>query len=196
MNSRIKKLRIDLSMTQTEFAMHIGLKQNSIALIESGKRNISNRSILSICREFNVNEQWLRTGEGEIFVQKDNKVETSMKTRLKILRQNLKLTQQEFADRIGIKRNSYANYEIGRNVPIDVVLKSICREFNVNEQWIRSGYGDMFIPDTSDKISEIIKIYNCDRAEATFVHEFMSLKSEDRTIILNFLKNVVTQIDS
>jgi len=68
LNTRIKKLRKELVLTQQAFAERIGLKQNSIALIESGKRNISTQAILSICREFNVNEKWLRTGSGEMFV--------------------------------------------------------------------------------------------------------------------------------
>ena len=67
MNQRIKKLRRNLDLTQQDFANRIGLKQNSIALIESGKRNISNQAVLAICREFNVNETWLRTGEGDMF---------------------------------------------------------------------------------------------------------------------------------
>ena len=67
MNQRIKQLRRILDLTQQDFAERIGLKQNSIALIESGKRNISNQAVLSICRTFSVNGTWLRTGEGEIF---------------------------------------------------------------------------------------------------------------------------------
>lgn len=65
MNERIKQIRRELGLTQTEFAERIGLKQNSIALIESGKRNISDQAVLSICREYGVNEEWLRTGTGE-----------------------------------------------------------------------------------------------------------------------------------
>lgn len=64
-----------------------------------------------------------------------------MKERIKILRKKLNLTQQEFADRIGIKRNTIANYEIGRNEPIDAVISLICREFKVNEIWLRTGEG-------------------------------------------------------
>lgn len=71
-----------------------------------------------------------------------------MKERLKSLRKSLDLTQQELADRIGIKRNSYANYEIGRNKPIDAIIVSICREFNVNEEWLRHGTGEMFLQKT------------------------------------------------
>ena len=67
-----------------------------------------------------------------------------MKDRIKKIRKELDLTQQEFADKIGIKRNSLANYETGRNTPMDAIVTSICREFNVNEEWLRTGKGEMF----------------------------------------------------
>ena len=79
-----------------------------------------------------------------------------MNERLKKLRKALDLTQQEFADRIGIKRNSFANYETGRNTPIDAIIVSICREFNVNEDWLRDGVGDMFLP--TDRNANIAKL--------------------------------------
>lgn len=67
-----------------------------------------------------------------------------MKDRLKLLRSTLGLTQEKFAKRLNIKRNTVANYEIGRNVPIDAVVSLICKEFDVNEQWLRTGKGEMF----------------------------------------------------
>lgn len=67
-----------------------------------------------------------------------------MNERLKELRKTLKLTQQEFADRLNIKRGAIANYEIGRNAPIDAVISLICKEFSVNEDWLRTGEGEMF----------------------------------------------------
>lgn len=67
---RIKKVRRSLDLTQQEFCGRIGLKRNSISLIESGSRNTSDQTIYSICREFSVNEEWLRTGEGEMFAPK------------------------------------------------------------------------------------------------------------------------------
>lgn len=73
-----------------------------------------------------------------------------MGDRIKVLRQSLGLTQQEFADRIGIKRGAIANYEIGRNIS-DVVINSICRTFNVNEHWLRTGEGEMFIQVSRDQ---------------------------------------------
>lgn len=64
-----------------------------------------------------------------------------MKDRIKALRKALGMTQQEFADKLGLKRNSVANYEIGRNIPMDPIINSMCREFGVNEVWLRTGEG-------------------------------------------------------
>ena len=68
MNARIKYLRKnELKMTQTTFGKKIGLTGAAITRIEKGNNNASEQTLLSICREFNVNEEWLRTGKGEIF---------------------------------------------------------------------------------------------------------------------------------
>ena len=74
-----------------------------------------------------------------------------MKDRIKKIRKELDLTQQEFADRLGVKRGGIANYEIGRNEPTDSVISLICREFNINEDWLRTGQGEMFIKQTRDE---------------------------------------------
>ena len=80
-----------------------------------------------------------------------------MNERLKKLRKELDMTQQEFADRIGIKRNSLANYETGRNTQIDAIIVSICREFNVNENWLRTGEGEMFVEMSyDDEIAQFV----------------------------------------
>lgn len=71
-----------------------------------------------------------------------------MKERLKKLRKNLDLTQQAFADKIGMKQNTIAQYEMGRTTPSDAIVFSICREFGVNEKWLRNGEGEMFIKST------------------------------------------------
>ncbi|MBE5968774.1 MAG: helix-turn-helix transcriptional regulator [Lachnospiraceae bacterium] len=76
-----------------------------------------------------------------------------MNERIKILRKTLKLTQEEFANAIGAQRATIANYEKGRRVPINTAISLICTKFNVNEDWLRTGEGEMFI--TRDR-SEII----------------------------------------
>lgn len=65
MKSRIKQIRKDAKKTQTQFAESLGLTQNYICMVENGGRDISERTIRDICRIYNVNEIWLRTGDGE-----------------------------------------------------------------------------------------------------------------------------------
>lgn len=67
-----------------------------------------------------------------------------MNERIKKLRKALDLTQQKFADKLCVKRNTVGQWEIGRNELTDATILSICREFNVNETWLRTGEGDMF----------------------------------------------------
>lgn len=69
MKDRIKKLRKELDLTQQGFADRIGIKRNTVASYETGKSNLSDGAVSLICREFNVNEEWLRTGQGEMFIE-------------------------------------------------------------------------------------------------------------------------------
>lgn len=64
MNERIKKLRLALNLNQTEFGLRIGVKQTTVAGYENGSRAPIDAIITSICREFGVSEEWLRTGAG------------------------------------------------------------------------------------------------------------------------------------
>lgn len=67
-----------------------------------------------------------------------------MNERIKELRNVLKLTQQGFADKVGTSRSNIACYETGKNTPSDAVISLICKEFCVNEDWLRNGTGEMF----------------------------------------------------
>lgn len=67
------------------------------------------------------------------------------------MRKALGLTQQEFAERLNIGRGTLANYEVGRNEPIDAVISLICREFGVSETWLRTGEGKMFVERSRDE---------------------------------------------
>lgn len=117
-----------------------------------------------------------------------------MKERLKELRKTLGLTQQAFADKIGIKRNTVATYEIGRNDPIDAVISLICREFNVNEEWLRSGSGgpdNMFLKTQADELAELRQKYDLDDLDVKIIMEYLKLQPEQRKIFKVYLNNIV-----
>ena len=90
-----------------------------------------------------------------------------MKDRIKQIRKSYDLTQQEFADRIGCSRSGLANYEAGRNEPLDPIITSICREFAINEDWLRYGTGPMNRPVNRNKEIE------------NFMNEVLHMESED-----------------
>lgn len=69
MSERIKELISVLQIKKVEFAKRLNLSQPFVSELCSGKTNPSDRTISDICREFSVNETWLRTGEGEMFRQ-------------------------------------------------------------------------------------------------------------------------------
>ncbi len=69
MNERLIKLRKELGLTTRVFGEKINVSASTITNLEKGTRNITDRTISDICREFNVNETWLRTGEGEMFCE-------------------------------------------------------------------------------------------------------------------------------
>lgn len=66
MNKRIKEVRKSTGMTLDKFGECIGISKSALSMIESGKNNPSEQTILSICREFGVSEEWLRLGTGEM----------------------------------------------------------------------------------------------------------------------------------
>lgn len=67
MINRLKQLRKVLNLSQAKFAEKIGLRQGTLGDIETGKSNLTDRNFNAICREFNVNPEWLRNGVGEMF---------------------------------------------------------------------------------------------------------------------------------
>ena len=90
-----------------------------------------------------------------------------MHERIKELRKALGLTQQKFADGMGVKQNTIAQYESGRNAPIDAVITLICRTYGVNETWLRTGEGEMFVPrDRSDAIAQEVSRFMADHPDS------------------------------
>lgn len=75
----------------------------------------------------------------------------SIGARIKKIRKNANLTQQKFADKLGLKQNTVASYEIDRIIPSEMVKKSLCREFNINLAWLQDGKGKMYIEDSLEE---------------------------------------------
>ena len=87
-----------------------------------------------------------------------------MNERIKALRKKLKLTQQEFADKLKISRGNIGAYEVGKNAPSDAVISLICKTFHVNEDWLRNGNGEMFeeLPEDDEKAAFVSSLLDAD----------------------------------
>lgn len=115
--------------------------------------------------------------------------------RIKKLRRELDLTQKEFGERIGIKGNTVAQYELGRSNPIDAVLSLICREFNVREEWLRTGEGEMFRPKPSDILNQLANKYQLSNSDYVIVEKFLSLSPEMRKGLFDFFHEITAALD-
>lgn len=121
-----------------------------------------------------------------------------MKQRLRELRKTLNLNQTEFGNRIGVKQSTITGYETGKRIPLDSVIFSICREFNVNENWLRSGEGDMFLP-VEDEVGEIVSKL-VDESNPFYdliidiMHTFNNLDDKGQEIICNFTSDLVDRM--
>ena len=119
-----------------------------------------------------------------------------MKERLKKLRKALDLTQQEFADRIGISRGNIATYETRDGSPGSSVINLICREFNVSETWLRTGEGEMFVPKEADALDELAKQYDLSAGDYVLIEKFLKLKPVERQAVIAYMQDVVSTLNA
>lgn len=119
-----------------------------------------------------------------------------MNVRLKQIRKALNLTQQEFADRLKIKRNTVATYETGKSNPSDAAVSLICREFNVREEWLRDGTGEMFKATPSSVLDALSEEYGLSNAAYVMVEKFVNLKPEAQETIFNYVREVAAAFQS
>ena len=111
--------------------------------------------------------------------------------RIKVLRKHLKLTQDDFAEKLGMNRANVSLLENGKSNLTEANAKLICREFNVDYFWLTEGTGDMFV-DTPNAILDLVsKQYNLDELDRIIVEKYIDMKPEQREVFKTYLKNVV-----
>lgn len=126
-----------------------------------------------------------------------------MNERIKKLRKTLKLTQQEFADKLNIKRGSLANYEIGRNEPIDAIISLICKEFNVNETWLRTGAGEMFrqLPEEDEVAAYVSDLLEDDGENPLYImikeimHTYNEVSPKSQEVLRDFSRKLLDNLN-
>lgn len=160
MKDRFKAIRKHFALTQEQFAKRINKTSSFVSTVETGRCGLSPATFDTICSVFGVNEEWLRSGAGEMLVSPMAAVDKSMiGNRMKDVRKKAGLTQQEFADKIGFHKNQVYNVEVGKSIPSDDYMSSVATIFQVSVSWLKTGAGEMsaVTPEIDDELLEWLK---------------------------------------
>lgn len=116
--------------------------------------------------------------------------------RIKKARKALDLTQQKFADQIGTTQNNIASYEIGRREPSAAAINNICKTFDINEEWLRTGKGEMFNPKSSAAMEALARERGLTHSDLVLIEKFLSMKQESRLAVAEYMLEVAAALNS
>lgn len=105
-----------------------------------------------------------------------------MNTRIKAIRESAGLTQEKFGKRIGAARNTIANYETGNRNPSNTVINSICREFNITENWLRTGTEPKYAIINDDYTKITVYIDKNDPKARQAIIDYWQLSQSDKEL--------------
>lgn len=113
-----------------------------------------------------------------------------MNERITELRKALDLSMDEFGKRLGVTRSSISNIESGRRSLTDQMFISICREFNVRDEWLKDGIGTMFEREAKDEFEAFAKKYNLNQLEYIVFEHYVNLDEPERKSVFDFVTGV------
>ena len=117
-----------------------------------------------------------------------------MNERLKEIRNTTGLSQAKFGAELGASRDSINNYEIGRVVPSDTFVQLLCSKFNINEDWLRNGIGEMMLSTPQTIIEELKKEYSLDSLDTAIVESYLALDKEQRKVVKQYILDLSKRI--
>lgn len=168
-NGRIRTVRKSLGKTQTEFANDIQISQSLVAQIETNRASAGKQTIQAVCDKYGINKEWLLTGEGQMIEpvkhgrpKKD--INEQLNNRIKVVRIEKGMTQQEFADSIEVARGTITQIELNVNNAGTQTIRALCEVHNVNRDWLMTGNGPMYrakkFQDQAKFTPEVLDIMN------------------------------------
>ena len=116
--------------------------------------------------------------------------------RVKELRKYYNLSMEEFGERLGVTRSAISNIESGNRSVTDQMRRSICREFNVSEEWLKDGSGEMIKRGYSEEIAALAQAYGLDEADQAVIVEYARLSPEERRVVKEYISRTYRAIRS
>lgn len=118
-----------------------------------------------------------------------------MNERLKQLRKALKLNQVDFGAKLSLTGSAISRYESGVNAMADNIVLLICREFDVNEEWLRYGTGSMFSQKNMDLIEQLSDKYNLGLYGRQLLETYLELSDSDKRAVERFVANLTANVE-
>ncbi|WP_270525784.1 helix-turn-helix domain-containing protein [Longibaculum muris] len=114
--------------------------------------------------------------------------------RIKLLRKELKLSQEAFGNKLGVVKSSISDLEKDKRKPTEQMAKSICRTFNVDYLWLMEGIGEMFTHYEQIIMEQVSEQYNLDKTEQAIVLAYLEADKEKRKAIQSFIVDLAEKI--
>ncbi|WP_432748375.1 helix-turn-helix domain-containing protein [Pectinatus frisingensis] len=118
-----------------------------------------------------------------------------MNSRIKLIRKHYNHTQQELGDICGKTRSAIAAYEDGKVIPDDAFIKLLCLKFNINEIWLRTGEGEMFLSEDTNLLHDLAQKHELNKAEEHFMSAFLELNKVERAAMIKCM-SLMTREDN
>lgn len=118
-----------------------------------------------------------------------------IKDRIKLVRKKAGLTQEQFAKKIGTVQNTITGYETGRRNPSGSAITLICKEFNVNENWLRYGQGDMLnYSDEDEEFQAALNEITNDPMARQVILNYWHMNEAEKNQFWNFIRNLAPNV--
>lgn len=117
-----------------------------------------------------------------------------MNERLKKLRKALNLNQVDFGSKLSLTGSAISRYESGVNAMSDSIILLICREFNVNEEWLRHGTGEMLAQKSNDLVSKLSEEYHLGLYGQQLLETYMQLSDADKRAVERFVMQLTANV--
>ncbi len=110
--------------------------------------------------------------------------------RVKLIRKKLNISQADFGNKLGITGAGISKIENGKRNLTEQMLRMICKEFNINEKWLRSGEGEVFRQLPSEAIGRLADNYRLDELDKRIISEYVRLDEKKRQVIKEYIMRV------
>lgn len=170
---RIKALRLQLCMTQEQFARRIQCSSNCISQIERGITKPSKRIIRSIIDSFGISDEWLTGSSGEANANVNSRLAPSkngVAVRIRELRKESGLTQKEFGRSVGVSASAIQSIELKKRNASNILLNAIADKYQCSFEWLISGQGQSLADKETERSVKIV---------SDLRQMFVNLKNDD-----------------